>query len=535
MFDLSLRKSGKYPSVSFIIGTFLIILVTFVVGYTISQRLIRPVTRENGLIVHLDVGLMHDMLNAQLRGKSLEEIRSFLAGRHDEGLAQAQVALASDLIRPDASSVFGIILIGPERRMILGGNAFVTGGNVPERDVLRGRKSPSYEKMMPEPPEFINSPSDRGERRPPYMGFRRSEGPGLFLTIDMLVQYTRDVMRYKPPQPVKRRPCFVVVPIAETPYVIFSRRPEPLPPEIPVSSMVLSTAVLLFLMILATLTIILPIERRVRHIAKVCMRVTDGDYEARCCDKHKDFIGHLASDVDDMTTSIERHLNQQKSLLQAVSHEIRTPLARIRFTIAMIDIPEDDPKGEERIESIDDDLTEIDNMLKELSYFNYVDAGKGREHFEENSIQEMIDAALRQRSMQLEPFEVRVEGVTEDMLIMVDLTAFKRVVGNLLSNAARYAKNNIAIKVRRVTDNHVEMFEVAVEDDGIGIPQDKRETVFEPFVSVDPSRSKSIGGVGLGLAICHRIMRIHRGRIFVEDSPLGGARMVTLWPIHQNI
>ena len=209
-----------------------------------------------------------------------------------------------------------------------------------------------------------------------------------------------------------------------------------------------------------------------------------------------------------------------------MSHEIRTPLARIRFEIAMIEVPEDDEKGLARIDAIDDDLTEIDNMLKELSFFNYVDAGKGRDQFETVCLDDMIQATLKQRSQALASFEVRVEGPTA-LNLVVDPTAFKRVIGNLLGNASRYAQKSIVIRTADLKDR----IEIAVEDDGPGIPKDKRKDVFEPFVCLDPSRSKSVGGVGLGLAICHRIMKIHDGAIWIEDAPGGGARMVTQWPV----
>ena len=539
------RKSSKSRIIIVVLKTFFVLLVAFLLSYCAVTWIVQPVTRENGLVVHLNVGFIQDMLNAQLRGKSLEDIRAYLTTREDDCISQAQVADVSELMRKDAMSVYGIHLFGYERRMILAGQAFVTGGYVPEMDngaavwaYQKNRNGAGYGRDYND----VNASDTNTESKRKYDGYLRrmqydgKKGPYSIESIDMLMFYTWHLMENNGwSRTNMRRPTFMVVPIADTGYVVFARRPEPLPPDVPVLSIILGVGVSLLILLLTSMTMIVPIERRIRRIAKVCTQVTGGDYAVRCGDNRNDIIGHLAQDVDDMTASIERHLSQQKSLLQAVSHEIRTPLARIRFTIAMIDVPEDDPKGEERIESIDDDLTEIDNMLKELSYFNYVDAGKGREHFEDNPVQEMIDVALRQRSLQLEPFEVRVEGVTDDMVITADQTAFKRVIGNLLSNASRYAKEKIEVRVCRIQLEKVDMIEVAVEDDGIGIPEEKRETVFEPFVTVDPSRAKSIGGVGLGLAICHRIMRIHRGRIFVDASSLGGARMVTQWPVHQNV
>ena len=72
--------------------------------------------------------------------------------------------------------------------------------------------------------------------------------------------------------------------------------------------------------------------------------------------------------------------------------------------------------------------------------------------------------------------------------------------------------------------------EIQITDDGPGIPEALREKVMRPFVRLEPDRSRHTGGVGLGLAIVHRIMQAHRGRLIIDRSPLGGALMATEWP-----
>ena len=491
--------------------TFIAIVVMYSLALFATSSIIHPVTVENGIVVHLSAGMLQDMLNVKLRGHSYDEIAAYLNSRSDTFIGHAQIAMRSELLQHETSRRYGIELRGMERNRLMMGRAFTTG-----TWFAGGQPMPGY-------------PAENHESAEKWrFGFGMHR-----MTYDCLIKYAYGMMHVRnrswSGRNHENRLPFIVIPIEDTSYVVFARRPLPLPPEIMLGSKLLGIIVALIILTIATLVIIWPVVWRIRRIQAVCQRVTAGDYSARCNDKRQDSLGALACNIDEMTGAIERHLSQQKSLLQAVSHELRTPLARIRFTIEMIDIADDDVKGQERIESIDDDLTEIDNMLRELSYFNYVDAGKGREHFEEILIAEMIDAALKQRSQPLEPFNVQVEGLDDDMTVIADPTAFKRVIGNLLSNAARYAKESIVIRVRK-EDARIE---VAVEDDGPGIPEDKWHEVFEPFVCLDPSRSKSVGGVGLGLAICDRIMKIHHGEIRVEHAPLGGARMVTQWPISQ--
>jgi signal transduction histidine kinase len=98
-----------------------------------------------------------------------------------------------------------------------------------------------------------------------------------------------------------------------------------------------------------------------------------------------------------------------------------------------------------------------------------------------------------------------------------------RAVRNLLANARRHAGDSGRVLLSATTVG--DRVTVAVEDDGPGIPVPERERVFERFHRVDESRGRDSGGSGLGLAICREIVATHGGRIRIEDSPLGGARV----------
>lgn len=547
----------KKPANGLFFKTFGAIVLAFVLVGVSFSIILKPVVKDEGFVVHSSVELLQDMLNAHLRGANFEEISRYLSNCHDEFLKNAQIATVEDLFSPQAPQKLGIILRGNEPFRILEGEAFWTGkpfgrGPAPFKthfqipdliapDMRLGMhpsNDPSHfgDRRRPEArfdtPRNRGSESPRRDRRPePRPRWDRLGSHPRHFTIYSLVQYTATIMEEGKHDHIEdmRRASFMVIPIAQTQYVVFSRRLEPSPPQIAPQSFALAAGVLVVILLGTAVALILPIVMRIRKIENICQKVSQGDYNARCDDKRGDSLGVLAQHVDEMTISIQQHLVQQKSLLQAVSHELRTPLSRIRFTLEMLDIDENDEKSMARLDSIDEDLTEIDNLIKELGYFNYVDAGNGRQHFETVDLGELIKATLHQRSQAIEKFEVKVCGVTGDMLFEADPAAFKRVLGNLLSNASRYAKEKI--EIHAAYDEEHKNIEVAVEDDGPGIPEDKRLSVFEPFVCLEASRSKSMTGCGLGLAIAHRIMKIHDGAIAVFDSELGGARMWTSWPI----
>lgn len=119
--------------------------------------------------------------------------------------------------------------------------------------------------------------------------------------------------------------------------------------------------------------------------------------------------------------------------------------------------------------------------------------------------------------------ELRTEG---ELCLPLRPHAFQRCLSNLLDNAIRYA-HRIAVHARR----RGHLIEMLIDDDGPGIPPEKREDVFRPFYRLDESRNPATGGVGLGLAIARDIVRGHGGDILLEDSPLGGLRARIRLPI----
>ena len=116
------------------------------------------------------------------------------------------------------------------------------------------------------------------------------------------------------------------------------------------------------------------------------------------------------------------------------------------------------------------------------------------------------------------------------MVVPVRPTALKRCITNLLDNAIRYAATGggkVAVRARWLN----QMVEIAVDDEGPGIPQDMREAAFKPFHRLDESRNPETGGVGLGLTIARDIVRSHGGDLTLEERPEGGLRALVRLPV----
>ncbi len=206
-------------------------------------------------------------------------------------------------------------------------------------------------------------------------------------------------------------------------------------------------------------------------------------------------IGSLASVFDTMAGDIENLLNQQRDLLNAVSHELRTPLTRLDFGLALA-LSDDLPAASrERLQSLVAHIRELDELVLELLSYSRLQNPARLPEQVEVSLDEFIDSILgsvdeEQQSPEI-VIDVLLHGQFERFSLDPRLTA--RALQNLLRNAMRYCEKRIQIGVQAYAGG----CEIWVDDDGIGIPDDERERIFEPFYRLDRSRDRATGGFGL--------------------------------------
>jgi two-component system osmolarity sensor histidine kinase EnvZ len=214
-----------------------------------------------------------------------------------------------------------------------------------------------------------------------------------------------------------------------------------------------------------------------------------------------------------MRDRIRRQLSQRTEMLAGVSHDLRTPLTRMKLALAMMGEGPDvaDLKG---------DVSEMERMVG--GYLAFA-KGEGREPAIEvdlgELLQEVVGAALREGAN----IELDAE---EDLRLTLRPEAMRRCLTNLIGNAQRHAKTIWVAAAYRG-----DAVEITIDDDGTGIPPDKREEVFRPFYRLDSSRNPATGGIGLGLTIARDVMRSHGGELTLSDSPQGGLRARLRLPV----
>ena len=220
-------------------------------------------------------------------------------------------------------------------------------------------------------------------------------------------------------------------------------------------------------------------------------------------------------------------LESQRHLLQAVAHELRTPIARIAFSLEMLSEARDEAERDKRTEQMEEDLTELNQLVDELLLFTRFDAVDETLEKEQIQLPEVLLETIARIGATRPQIDIVVPAVTEEGLAIVAHHVYlKRAFQNLLTNAVRHAHQKVEVRFGSTDGGTC----IEVLDDGPGIPQEAREAILEPFSRLDESRSRESGGVGLGLAIVRRIMAAHNGGVRIDDSPLGGAQFSLDFP-----
>lgn len=215
----------------------------------------------------------------------------------------------------------------------------------------------------------------------------------------------------------------------------------------------------------------------------------------------------------DMRARIERQIEQRTLMLSGISHDLRTPLTRLRLGLSMLP---DDPETRDDISAMEKDVAEMAKMIDAFLEFSRMGAVMADP--EPVDPLALVRAVVGdQRRMGRQVTLVNCPEECPDLMLRPD--AIRRALENLIGNAVRYGRRaEVSVQLT------ARSLRIAVEDDGPGIPPERREEALRPFTRLDPARNQDRGqGVGLGLAIAADIVRRHGGELKLGTSArLGG-------------
>ncbi|RED57123.1 sensor histidine kinase [Cohnella lupini] len=257
--------------------------------------------------------------------------------------------------------------------------------------------------------------------------------------------------------------------------------------------------------------------------------------------KRKDELGQLSQGIYYMSSEIQYSMTamleeetklrqaveklqkleqQQKQFIGNISHEFKTPLTSIKAYAELMDIYRDDSALQEdavqRIRLETERLHEMVEMILRLAALEKYEFEYQAERVE---VQELLLGLIDRMKAKAERFDVAIESKLEKVAIWADRESMVHILINLLDNAIKYNVPGGRIIVTNRLDNNRVVIDIA--DTGIGIPEEARDKIFEPFYTVNKDRSRGSSGTGLGLALVKQLVDKHHGTIEIADSEEG--------------
>ncbi|MEA2487338.1 MAG: hypothetical protein QOF16_992, partial [Actinomycetota bacterium] len=240
----------------------------------------------------------------------------------------------------------------------------------------------------------------------------------------------------------------------------------------------------------------------------------------------EDEIAKLAATMNAMLDRLEVARDKQQRLVSDAAHELRNPIASIRHHAEVALAHPDKTEVSEVIAEILAEDLRLQRLTEDLLLLARMDEGALELGIHPVDIDDLVLTEAK-RLKQTTRLKVDTSQVTAART-QGDPGQLQRVVRNLAENAANHAASSVRFSVHE-TDGRVRL---EVEDDGPGIPVEKRDVVFERFTRLDDARDRGHGGSGLGLAIVKEIVSMHGGETQVGDASIGGARFRVVLPSH---
>ncbi len=333
-----------------------------------------------------------------------------------------------------------------------------------------------------------------------------------------------------------RRGVWVALPLApspsgEDPYVLVVEVPPPSRLELLLDPYGLTLRLGIAFAIIGVVSFFLArsLAAPIRELRRATRQLADGDLTARvgpALGRRRDETAELGRDFDRMAGRLEALVEAQRRLLRDISHELRSPLARLGVALGLARQKAGAEAGA-ALDRIEGEAARVNELIGELlTLARLEDGGDGlaREAVDLGALVRRVvadadyEARSRNRSVRLaEGARVELSGVPE---------LLRRALENVLRNAVRFTAEGTEVEVALVR-GAAGAARVTVRDRGPGVPEAALGELFRPFYRVADARDRQSGGVGLGLTIADRAVRLHGGTVRAENAPEGGL-VVTL-------
>jgi len=290
-------------------------------------------------------------------------------------------------------------------------------------------------------------------------------------------------------------------------------------------SFLLAAAVAVLAALLVGGLAVVGLLRPVRELTEATQAFAHGQWDRRVPVRTSDEVGALSRAFNTMAETLQRLEQRRRETTADIAHELRTPLAVIQARLEAI-IDGVHPASQENLSSILNQTQLMNRLVEDLHTLSMADAGALSLVKTRTDLGELAERVVDSYAPAAEAKNLSLEGIglsAHTLVAKVDAARIEQVLGNLLANAMRHTPQGGTIRVVGGAAGEG-LIRISVEDSGEGVEEGAREMIFERFYRLDSSRSRDRGGSGLGLSVARKLVEAHAGRIWVDDSELGGAR-----------
>ncbi len=278
----------------------------------------------------------------------------------------------------------------------------------------------------------------------------------------------------------------------------------------------------------------------VRRLRAATQQLAAGDLSARADaprGRRRDEIAQLVRDFNTMASRLQDLVNAQSRLLNDISHELRSPLARLSVALGLA-WQRTGPDAHSVLERIEMEATRLNELIGRLLTLARLEGGEDAVQRTPIALDELVLDIAKDADFEAQSRQCRVRCVVQDEItVFGSPSLLHSAVENVVRNAMRHTLEGTDVEIQLTRESGQGKHEaiVRVVDHGPGVPQESLDKLFRPFYRLDDARGRQTGGVGLGLAITERAVRLHGGTVRACNRPEGGLMVEIRLPLDIEI
>jgi two-component system sensor histidine kinase CpxA len=266
------------------------------------------------------------------------------------------------------------------------------------------------------------------------------------------------------------------------------------------------------------------LTKNLRQMTTAAEQIADENFDVRVGEKRTDELGRLGKAINHLASRLSGFVGGQKRFLGDISHELNSPLARMQFALSILEDRVDE-KNLAYVADVKEEVVLMSKLVSELLAYSKAGIKSAEVTLEKIHLRQLIKQVV-DREKAAETADIKIV-IADNIEVLAQPELLSRAIANVVRNAVRYAGEAGEIRIAATNGNNQVRIEIA--DNGVGVPEESLEKLFDPFYRIESDRARQSGGTGLGLAIVKTCVEACQGTVSARNrSPKGLAVTIIL-------